>query len=76
MNINRKECKWFPVCPIKKFYENGTLSKQWIERYCMKDWEMCKRYHMEEKGILHPDWMLPDGTMDEQLHNHYNKTIG
>jgi len=24
---------------------------------------------MEEKGVPHPDWMLPDGTIDEQLHN-------
>jgi hypothetical protein len=71
-----KECKWFPVCPIKKFFDKGTLSKKWIEKYCMGDWEMCRRYHMEEKGILHPDWMLPDGTIDEQLHNSYNKMIG
>ena len=70
-----KECKWFPVCPINKFYENGTLSKQWIEKYCMGDWEICKRYHMEEKGVTHPDWMLPDGTIDEQLHDSYNKMI-
>jgi len=23
---------------------------------------------MEEKGKVHPDWMLPDGTLDEGLH--------
>ncbi len=22
---------------------------------------------MEEKGKVHPDWMLPDGTLDERL---------
>jgi len=31
---------------------------------------------MEEKGILHPDWMLPDGTIDEKLYNSYNKMMG
>jgi len=71
-----KECKWFPVCPIRKFFEKGTLSKKWIEQYCMGDYKTCKRYHMEEKGILHPDWMLPDGTIDEKLCNSYNKMRG
>jgi len=42
----------------------------------MGDCKTCKRYHMEEKGILHPYWMLPDGTIDEQSHNSYNKMIG
>jgi hypothetical protein len=42
----------------------------------MGDWEICKRYHMEEKGILHPDCMLPDGTIDEQLHKSYKEMIG
>jgi len=22
---------------------------------------------MEEEGKVHPDWMLPDGTLDERL---------
>jgi len=24
---------------------------------------------MEEKGIPHPDWMLPDGSIEERLRN-------
>jgi hypothetical protein len=27
------------------------------------------RYQMEEKGQAHPDWMLPNGSIDERLHN-------
>lgn len=61
------DCKWFPVCPMKYFYEEGRLDRKWIEIYCKGDWESCVRYHMEENGQPHPDWMLPDGTLDERL---------
>lgn len=60
-------CKWFPVCPMKRFYETGKLEKHWLDCYCKGNWKACVRYKMEEKGEYHPDWMLPDGTLDETL---------
>ncbi|MGQ4915259.1 MAG: uracil-DNA glycosylase [Candidatus Asgardarchaeia archaeon] len=54
-------CKWFPVCPIRKFVEEGKLDRKWIEEYCKGNFKKCVRYQMEEKGIPHPDNMLPDG---------------
>jgi len=63
------DCKWFLACPMKKFCEEGTLNKKWIELYCKGDWKSCVRYHMEERGQPHPDWMLPDGSLDEKLRN-------
>jgi len=61
------DCKWFPACPMKYFYEQGKLDRKWIEIYCKGDWGSCVRYHMEENGQPHPDWMLPDGSLDERL---------
>ena len=61
------ECKWFSVCPMKRFYETGRLERKWIELYCKGDWRNCVRYDMEELGHYHPDWMLPDGSLDENL---------
>ena len=61
------ECKWFPCCPMKRFYEEDRIPKRWIELYCKGDWKSCVRYHMEERGEPHPDWMLPDGSLDERL---------
>ncbi|WP_459891386.1 uracil-DNA glycosylase [Desulfothermus okinawensis] len=69
LKILSTECKWYLVCPMKKFYEHGDLDRKWIELYCKGDWENCVRYQMEEKGIFHPDWMLPNGTEDENLKN-------
>jgi len=69
LKVLESDCKWYPVCPMKRYYEAGYLQKEWIDRYCQGDWESCVRYHMEERGEFHPDWMLPDGTIDERLHN-------
>ncbi len=61
------ECKWFQVCPMKYFYEKGKLDKKWIENYCYGNWQDCVRFHKEENGIYHPDNMLPNGEVDEEL---------
>jgi uracil-DNA glycosylase family 4 len=60
-------CKWYSACPMKWFYEEGRLGRRWIELYCKGDWENCVRYALEEQGRYHPDWMLPDGSLDESL---------
>jgi len=67
LRVLSRECKWFPACPMKWFYDKGQLDRYWIERYCKGDWEECIRYQMEEQGRFHPDNMLPDGTLDDTL---------
>jgi len=77
LHVLLEDCKWYPVCPMRRFYEEGKLNRKWIELYCKGDWESCIRYQMEEEGKFHPDWMLPDGTLDKRLkeevkyENHY-----
>lgn len=56
-----KTCKWYDVCPLKRFYEEGKLDEKWIEDYCKGDYKSCVRYKMEEEGKPHPDNMLPNG---------------
>ena len=60
-------CKWYPVCPIKRYTDAGLLDSKWVEAYCRGDRSKCVRYQMEERGEPHPDWMLPDGTLDADL---------
>jgi uracil-DNA glycosylase family 4 len=64
LKILLSECKWYTVCPMKRSFEKGILNRKWVELYCKGDWESCIRYKMEEKGEAHPDWMLPDGSID------------
>ncbi|MFP4548282.1 MAG: uracil-DNA glycosylase [Fidelibacterota bacterium] len=60
-------CKWFPVCPMKAFYEAGKLDSRWIKNFCQGNWPECVRYQQEEAGIYHPDNMLPDGSIMKNL---------
>ena len=62
-----RSCKWFEVCPLKRFYEEGKLEKKWIKNYCKGNYKSCVRYKMEEQGIIHPDNMLPNGEIKDDL---------
>lgn len=67
LQVLSQECKWYSLCQIRWYLEEGQLEREWIELYCKGDWEDCVRYQKEESGIYHPDWMLPDGSIDEGL---------
>lgn len=67
MEKSNTPCMWYPVCPMKRYYEMGQLEERWIIRYCHGEWRHCVRYRMEAAGEPHPDWMLPDGRLDARL---------
>ncbi len=62
-------CKWYSACPLRWFEKEGKIDKSWGQKYCKTDtnWQKCKRYQLEEKGVYHPDNMMPDGTLDEEI---------
>ena len=62
-------CKWYDICPLRRFEEQGKLDKVWAQNYCKSNdnSQNCKRYQLEEKGINHPDNMLPNGEIDESI---------
>lgn len=60
-------CRWYKVCPVKRFYDQGKIPKNWIDHYCKGDWEKCRRFQLEEQNIYHPDQMMPDGSIDHNL---------
>jgi hypothetical protein len=66
-DMREKTCKWYNVCPMKRFYEEGKLDEKWIKRYCKGDYKSCVRYRLEERGQYHPDNMLPNGEIDKGL---------
>ena len=67
MTIEDKLCKWYQVCPIKFFVDHKKLDPKQVENYCFVGNKNCKRYQMEENGEFHPDNMLPDGTIKNDL---------
>ena len=62
-------CKWYSLCPLRRFEKQGKLDDIWAKNYCKTDsnWKKCKRYQFEEAGRYHPDNMLPDGKIDNEL---------
>ena len=71
LSVLSNNCKWYEVCPMKRYYEKGILDRRWVELYCKGDWENCVRYDMAEKGKPHPDYMLPDGSLDKDLKKNF-----
>jgi hypothetical protein len=67
--MTKRICKWYQVCPIRRFYEEGKLEKTWVEKYCWSNNnnEKCSRYQLEESGEPHPDNLLPNGEIREEL---------
>jgi hypothetical protein len=62
-----KTCKWYYCCPIKYFVDQGKLDRKWVEEYCLVGNKNCVRYQMEESGEHHPNNMLPNGEIREDL---------
>ncbi|MHA1792809.1 MAG: uracil-DNA glycosylase [Promethearchaeota archaeon] len=65
--VKKKPCKWYRVCPVKRYCDSGKIDRKWVEEYCLVGNKDCVRYKLEEKGIYHPNNMLPDGSIREDL---------
>jgi len=68
LKAKTKICKWYTLCPIKYYVENGKLDIKWIEEYYLIGNKDCFRYKMEEDRIHHPNNMLPNGEINQDLH--------
>ncbi len=55
-------CKWYNVCPLRRFERLGLINDEWRRRYCEGDYTNCERYKEEKTGVPHSDELLPDGT--------------
>ena len=62
-------CKWYHMCPLRRFERQGLIDEHWALTYCKSDrhWKACRRYQLEEAGIPHADNLLPDGRTSDRL---------
>ena len=58
-------CKWYNLCPLRRFEEHGLIENKWKKEYCENDFKKCKRYKMVEEDLSHKDTLLPDGSYME-----------
>ena len=62
-------CRWYDqTSGIKRAYDKGMIDKSWIDDYCLNGGENCvRKRRFEIEGYVSPDYVLPDGTVDERL---------
>jgi len=62
-------CRWYnETSGIKRAYDQGLLNKKWLEGYCWNNGKEClRKKRFEEEGYVSPDYVLPDGNIDEKL---------
>ena len=62
-------CRWYDeTSGMKRAYDRGLLDKKWIEDYCWNGGKGCvRKRRFEQEGYVSPDYVLPDGTVDEEL---------
>lgn len=65
----KNACRWYnETSGMKRAYDQGLLDKKWIEDYCWNSGKGCvRKKRFEEEGYVSPDYVLPDGTVDENL---------
>ena len=62
-------CRWYnETSGMKRARDVGLLDKKWIEEYCFNGGKGCvRKKKFEEEGYVSPDYVLPNGTIDEKL---------
>ena len=62
-------CKWYnETSGMKRAYDKGLLKESWIAKYCLNGGNDCiRKKRFEEEGYISPDYILPDGTVDDKL---------
>jgi hypothetical protein len=60
-------CKWYNICLMKRYFEEGKLDIKWIDGCCKGNYHRCIRRKMEAEGKYHPDNMLPNGSINKKL---------
>ena len=65
----KKTCRWYDeTSGMKRAYDQGKLDGRWIKQYCLNDGIDCvRKRRFETEGVVSPDYILPDGTVDESL---------
>lgn len=65
----KNRCRWYDQSSgMKRAYDAGLLDRKWIDDYCLNGGKNCvRKQRFESEGYVSPDYVLPDGTIDEDL---------
>ena len=62
-------CVWYNESSgVKRAYDLGLIDQKWVKNYCWNGGKGCvRKKRFEEEGYVSPDYVLPDGTISEQV---------
>jgi len=66
---DKRVCRWYDnTSGMKRALDRGLLDRKWIDDYCFRGGQGCvRKQRFENEGYISPDYVLPDGTVDETL---------
>ncbi len=69
MSKGRNVCRWYDeTSGVKRAYDRGLIDKHWVEDYCLNGGNNCvRKKRFEEEGYVSPDYVLPDGSIAENV---------
>ena len=65
----REVCVWYnETSGMKRAFDAGLLDKKWLDDYCFRGGRACvRKQRFEGEGYVSPDYVLPDGAVDDTL---------
>ncbi|MBN1505313.1 MAG: hypothetical protein JW955_00620 [Sedimentisphaerales bacterium] len=67
--VGKRVCRWYDsTSGMKRAFDRGLLDRKWIDDYCLRGGQGCvRKRRFEHEGYISPDYVLPDGSVDETL---------
>jgi hypothetical protein len=67
--LTQMRCRWYNTTSgVKLAYDRGFIEKHWVEDYCFNGGRNCVRKQcFESEGYVSPDYILPDGSIAEEV---------
>ena len=68
-------CRWYnETAGVKWACALGLIEKKWVEDYCLNGGKGCvRKRRFEEEGYVSPDYVLPDGTISEEVKDYLSQ---
>jgi len=67
--MKKRLCKWYnQTSAIKKAYQAGKIDQKWLKKYCWNNGKEClRKKRFEQENYISPDYVMPDGSINEKL---------
>ena len=71
----RNICRWYnETSGVKWACGLGLIDKRWAEDYCLNSGKGCvRKRRFEGEGYVSPDYVLPDGTISEEVKDYLSQ---